>query len=146
MAVAESRRRRKRQVSNSYSEFGARTSSSSPTSRRQQPQYFDQIENPPFTAFNQHANLYDPEVSQYQSPNPKRSTSLEKDTYANYDSSYFSSSTGNPTTSNKKSSSRSTSPGDGKDLVDKARSRPGGLLNAGLKLIAGFLGGSSGAG
>ena len=110
LAVAESRRRRKRQVSNSYSEFGARTSSSSPSShqaRRQQPQYFDQIENPPFTAFNQHANLYDPEVSQYQSPNPKRSTSLEKDTYANYDSSYFSSSTGTPTTSNKKSSSSS---------------------------------------
>ena len=48
--------------------------------------------------------------------------------------------------SSSRSSSRSKSPGDGKDLVDKARRRPGGLLKAGLKLMAGFLGGSWGAG
>ena len=48
--------------------------------------------------------------------------------------------------SSSRSSSRSKSPGVGKDLVDKARRRPGGLLKAGLKLMAGFLGGSRGAG
>ena len=89
LAVAESRRRRKRQVSNSYSEFGARTTSSSQLSRRQ-PQFFDQLENPPFTAFSDANYQYQ---NQYQSPNPKRSTNLNIDPYANNDYLYSSSST-----------------------------------------------------
>ena len=67
LAVAETRRRRKRQV-NYSAEFGARTkrrqsyirgrpssSSTSPASSSSsslyQPAYFDSVENPPFTAF-----------------------------------------------------------------------------------------------
>jgi len=104
LAVAESRRRRKRQVSSSFSEFGARTSSSQPS--RRQPQYFDELDNPPFTAFQPYndANYQ----FQYQSPNPKRSTNLNKDPYANNEYVYSSSSTsGSPAaaTTNKKSSS-----------------------------------------
>ena len=106
LAVAESQRRRKRQVSNGYSEFGARTSSSSQQSRRQ-PQYFDQLENPPFTAFSQQ-HLNEAQL-QYQSPNPKRSTSLNKDPYFANNENLYSSSTnsGSATaaTVNKKSNS-----------------------------------------
>jgi len=103
LAVAESRRRRKRQVSSSYSEFGARTTSSSASSGhlRRQPQYFDQIENPPFTAFQQQNVQYnDQPAAQFQSPNPKRSTNPNVDPYANNDYVY-SSSTGTTTTSRK---------------------------------------------
>ena len=107
LAVAESRRRRKRQVSNSYSEFGARTTSSSQLSRRQ-PQFFDQLENPPFTAFSDANYQYQ---NQYQSPNPKRSTNLNIDPYANNDYLYSSSSTSGSqaaaTTTSKKTNSNS---------------------------------------
>ena len=120
LAVAESRRRRKRQVSNSYSEFGARTSSSSSSLSRRQPQYFDEYENPPFTAFQQHVDgnyQY-----HYQSPNPKRSTNQNRDPYSNNDYVYSSSSgstapaaaaAASTTTTNKKTSSNVEAAGGG---------------------------------
>ncbi len=124
----QQRRRQKRQVSNTYySEFGARTrhrsqhirnrqrklassSSSSPASsssssassksqyKRRQPEYFETLEQPPFTAFPasyDDPNTYTSSASNLQSPNSNAYESYYDEYNAKYSSSPATSSSSN---------------------------------------------------
>ena len=129
LVAQESRRRRKRQVSSStyYSEFGARTrkrqtyldrrrhlssssSSSSSSSNHRQPEYFDTLETPPFTAFGYNdassssSSSY-PSTYAQQSPNANAYESY----YDDYNSRHHSSSPAASTSGSGGSSSSSNS-------------------------------------
>ena len=139
LIVQESRKRRKRQASSSYSDFGTRTRARQSYVRgtrtaQNQPQYFQSLNDPPFTAFrNPYTTTYQAEpaasttaaATSYQT----QPSSAAASQYADYDSdsSYYSSSQDSVSNVRTRkqaissSSSSSRSPREGSSTVRKVR-------------------------